>query len=481
MKVIIIGAGVAGLTAGIYAARAGHDVTLYEQGHRPGGLCGSWDRQGYHFEGSLHWLTGSSRRLMSLYPMWEEVGVLDGESEVRYPDPLFVLHDGDATLPLPRDPDRMVEELSRYAPEDRRALRRLRRDLALYEAGFGTPEGMRGWCRKILLTLPMVLRLLQMAGMSGEEYVGKFRSRAVRECIGSVFSTQYNAVTLIYIYALFCMGASGYPQGGSTQLVANMVRRFETLGGRLLLNHAVTQVLVEKKRVKGVVVNGETVSADQVIVASDTRRAIDTLFAEPIETRWARKMRRTLVSDQCMVVTLGIHTRLEQYPDVLHAALPTAAAQVPGTNPIAWVYIYDGSHYPGYAPEGCTPVTVLLFGHSIGYWQQTRDEGCYTSWKQKVVDSVIADLGGYIPEIKGHVEVAEMATPLTHCRHTDSHDGGWMTLWVKNTLPPLLSLLPGNPSGIRGLQFAGHRTLLSGGLPIALQSGRAAALRIGKP
>ena len=59
-KVIVIGAGVAGLSAGVYAARSGFDVTIYEMNHTFGGVSTSWSRKKYYFEGGMHWLTGSS-------------------------------------------------------------------------------------------------------------------------------------------------------------------------------------------------------------------------------------------------------------------------------------------------------------------------------------------------------------------------------------------------------------------------------------
>ena len=59
-KIIIVGAGLAGLTAGIYARQSGFDVTIYESHNIPGGASTSWRRKGYYFEGGLHWLTGSS-------------------------------------------------------------------------------------------------------------------------------------------------------------------------------------------------------------------------------------------------------------------------------------------------------------------------------------------------------------------------------------------------------------------------------------
>jgi len=52
-KVIIVGAGIAGLTAAVYAKRSGFDVTLIEQHSIVGGMCTSWKRKGYLFEGAM--------------------------------------------------------------------------------------------------------------------------------------------------------------------------------------------------------------------------------------------------------------------------------------------------------------------------------------------------------------------------------------------------------------------------------------------
>ena len=59
-KVIIIGGGIAGLCAGVYARRCGYDVDLFEKHDRPGGLATSWRRGDYTFETCLHWLVGSN-------------------------------------------------------------------------------------------------------------------------------------------------------------------------------------------------------------------------------------------------------------------------------------------------------------------------------------------------------------------------------------------------------------------------------------
>jgi len=50
---VIIGAGIAGLSAGCYAARSGYRTTILEMHSLPGGLCTSWHRKGYLFDGSV--------------------------------------------------------------------------------------------------------------------------------------------------------------------------------------------------------------------------------------------------------------------------------------------------------------------------------------------------------------------------------------------------------------------------------------------
>lgn len=65
-KILIIGGGVAGLTAGIYAQLNGYQATILEMHDKPGGQLIAWERQDYRFDYCLHWLVGSDHgRLFS--------------------------------------------------------------------------------------------------------------------------------------------------------------------------------------------------------------------------------------------------------------------------------------------------------------------------------------------------------------------------------------------------------------------------------
>jgi phytoene dehydrogenase-like protein len=71
-KVAVIGGGVAGLITGCYLQMNGYSTTIFEQHSVPGGLCTSWRRKGYTFDGCIHWLLGTGNG-SAFYDIWNEL------------------------------------------------------------------------------------------------------------------------------------------------------------------------------------------------------------------------------------------------------------------------------------------------------------------------------------------------------------------------------------------------------------------------
>ena len=74
-KILIIGGGVSGLSAGIYAQLNGHSAVVCEKHAVAGGNLTGWQRGEYHIDNCIHWLTGTNPASKS-YKMWEDLGVL---------------------------------------------------------------------------------------------------------------------------------------------------------------------------------------------------------------------------------------------------------------------------------------------------------------------------------------------------------------------------------------------------------------------
>lgn len=87
-RVLIIGGGISGLTAGVYAAKAGYETHLYEQQAYVGGECTGWDRGGYHIDNCIHWMNGTAPG-DSLNRLWQDIGALGPETEIIHPDRMY--------------------------------------------------------------------------------------------------------------------------------------------------------------------------------------------------------------------------------------------------------------------------------------------------------------------------------------------------------------------------------------------------------
>ena len=74
-KAVIVGGGIAGMTAGIYLQKAGIQTEIFEKNPVLGGQCMGWKREGYTIDNCVHWLTGT-RRGSGLHELWREIGVL---------------------------------------------------------------------------------------------------------------------------------------------------------------------------------------------------------------------------------------------------------------------------------------------------------------------------------------------------------------------------------------------------------------------
>ena len=81
-SIIIIGAGVAGLSAGCYGQMNGYHTRIFEMDTRPGGLCTAWKRKGYTVT-TIHWFMGAGPK-SSYYKIWEELGAAQGMEIVYY-------------------------------------------------------------------------------------------------------------------------------------------------------------------------------------------------------------------------------------------------------------------------------------------------------------------------------------------------------------------------------------------------------------
>jgi len=475
-KIIVIGAGISGLTAAIYAKRSGFDVTLCEQHSISGGMCTSWKRKGYLFEGAVHWLTGSSPKT-EIHQLWKDTGALGDNVNVINNDVFYsVEHDG-KVVNIYRDLDKTIKHLMVISPNDARQLRRLASDVKAFSymempvydvKGVKAQNPKRMNLSSIIKMFPAFPKMGRLTKLSSGEYADQFKHPALRRLF-RVLTNEYSALSLIATLSTLNMGDGGYPEGGSLAMVERMVKTFKDLGGNLMLKTKVKKVNIENGAVTGVALENEILAADAVIVTQETIAAVNQLFDIPLNENWLTEICENTKPAVCTFIGVGIKAEIKESPVpawILDEPLTYAGRSE------SELSFYNYAKYKGYAPEGCSTLTTGFMGDTYDFWKKAKDEGRYEEEKHNLANQISKAICKKfnLPEEK--IEVIDIATPLTYERFTGAFRGSWMGIAAPGDK---MKSFPGDCKNVKGLYFAGHRLMSPGGLPVAVFSGRQAA------
>lgn len=482
-SVMIVGGGIAGLTAGVYALQSGFDVTIIESHSIAGGNATSWKRKGYFFEGGMHWLTGSSGKT-PLNALWKEIGALKENSKIDVKDPFLTYMGKNGQVCIYRDPAKLRKHFLKISPQDKKAINGLVKDIKTMRKLSMPVMDIKGVKVKnkahpplsMLFALPKVIPLMKRIGkITIKEYTNKFKSPDIRALLTNVvstdeFSSEFSSISFLATLGSLSLGDGGYSEGGALRLALNITNEFVRLGGKIEYNTNVEKIHTQNGKATGVIINGQLRAADAVIVAADTRAAIDNLFDSPIEENWANEMRQNIEPVNCSFISLGVKADLSAFPENM-CFKPDAPIEHCGRK-YEFITFNNYAGYRDYSPEGCSSVTVILSGDTYDEWKEAKASGTYEEKKAQLAQIMIEKLAELIPQTKDKVEVWDVATPLTYERYCGNWRGSWMS--VMGTGGMKLDY-PCKPETIKNLYFAGQRLRIPGGLPVALFTGRSAA------
>lgn len=493
-RVLIIGAGVAGLSAGSYLQRNGYETEIFESHAVPGGLCTAWRRGDYVFDYCIHWLMGTKPGT-DFARVWEELGALENEN--GHPMPIrnfeeftrIELTDGE-TIRFFADADRLGEELLRVAPEDRSRIRKLVRGLKR-TAQFDFPAdasegGRRAWARFVVGNLPTLLALRSTMATRMDVYASRWKSPRVREALTCLIPGSWSMAALVFGLAMQHVLAAGYPVGGSLSFARNIERRYLALGGRIRYRSRVEKILVRDGRAIGLrLADGTEVTGDDVISAADGHATLfEMLDGAYVSPRLRRIYETFPLFPSSVFLGFGVGRDLSTLPHALVFPLSRPLTLPDGSAHKYFsvnVYNFD----PTLAPKGKTPVTTLLNTWNDTYWRQLAadDRAAYDRAKADIAKQVQEVIEARFPEIKGGVETVDISTPHTVHRYTGNWRGSFegfaptpatMTQRVPKTLP-----------GLDRFHMIGQWTSPGGGLPPAAKDGRDLAIKLcrrdGKP
>jgi phytoene dehydrogenase-like protein len=478
--VIIIGAGLAGLSAGCFAQMNGYQSRIFEHHAQPGGVAAAWQRGEYLIDGGIHFVM-AHKPGTGLHDLYRQLGIvpanrfLDLDTYGR-----FVHEASGQSLTVTRDLDRLAADLKARFPQDVQLVEELvagaraMQGLDMSELGMAQPPEMSGlWGQvKELWSMRRLLRLVVgKYGQAVAGYAQRANDPVLRHFLESLFLPQVPVYFVFMLLALLADGQLGLIEGGSREFVRALEQRYRQLGGEVAYRATVDEILVEDDRAVGVcLADGTTHRAGAVISAADGHstifgmlggRYVDAKIRERY-TNWPRFAPLVMIS-------YGIAQTFPDQPPfhtiILDQPIPVGEQQVAGL----MVRLFNYS--PRFAPPGKTVVQVE-FETEWDYWNdlQAQDRDRYEAEKERVAAEALARLDKYQPGIASRVEVTDVATPYTTWRYTRNHQGAWegwlmtpeaVRTAVERTLP-----------GLDDFYMAGQWVMPGGGVPPCLYSGR---------
>ena len=483
---ILIGAGVAGLSTGCYAQMNGYDSRIFELHDKPGGLCTSWDRKGYTFDGCLHWLVGSKPG-SSFNRIWQELGAVQAREMVDHE--VFTrleAADGRAFI-LYTNIERLEAHLLGLAPGDAEPIRAFTRELRRFarvgDAMGAGPTGLLDAIWTGMRLLPHLGALRKYSQMSTREYAARFSDPFLRECFAKLFDLpDFPMLGMLLTLGWMHNQDAGYPIGGSRALARSLVRRYRDLGGEIAYSSPVDRILVEEDSAVGVrLSDGTEHYADLVVSAADGHATIfDMLGGEYVDDKIQHTYDEWPIFRPVIQVSLGVGVDLSDEPHSIAYKLTEPVTIAGEAREVLSVkhYCYD----PTLAPPGKS-ILVVLLESDYAYWQAIHeDEERYDAEKKDVALKVMARLETRFPRIAGQVEVVDVATPMTYERYTGNWRGsmeGW--LLTTDTMGAAMGRgLEQTLPGLGNFYMAGQWVEPGGGVPAGPISGRRLMRRVCK-
>ena len=192
-SIIIIGAGIAGLSAGCYGQMNGYRTQILELHDKPGGLCTSWKRKGYTIDGCIHWLLGA-RPGIDFYRMWEELGAVQGRTMIAHDNYMRIEGEDGKAFVLHTDANRLEQHMKELAPEDADTIDELMK-AAQRAARLDTPflkapevQGFSEKLGQIVKMVPLMPFVMKWAKLPFGHYGHRFKNPFLRDAFSVLTS-----------------------------------------------------------------------------------------------------------------------------------------------------------------------------------------------------------------------------------------------------------------------------------------------------
>ncbi len=488
--VIIVGAGVGGLTAASMLVKAGLRVLILERNPHPGGTAYVYHRKGFTFPmGPLGFSTPHLIR--------ETLNVLNGDDlkllPVQYRIKAF-----DLEIPLSLTFPRMIEELTRLFPKEGKSVKQFFKDIEKIVSAMQLPE----------TTLNRSL-LEETFTKSALEYLsGMVKDGRLRRVLGSMGTQEpySNLPLMAAMWNLMSNERIWYPVGGMGAFCERLVRavvghRGNHQGvGKIKLGTEVSEIRVERGKVLGVTLkDGTKMESPAIISNADYKTTfIKLMDSKSVPEAWRRAILNAKQTKSILQACLGVDTKkvdLSSFHEadrlIYKGSRENPSEALDGSSEAIHPEALAGQELEisfwskndrTLGPEGAGVIVIRTEAdHSdfIKYRPTWRNRlPVYRDVKIRLGRALIREVENVVPGLEKAILLMDVATPLTF-EEQGGRSGGAVAGWSWNYedcpdyRPRTLVRTP-----IQSLYMAGYQafsTIFMGGVPTAMESGKRAA------
>jgi phytoene desaturase len=484
-KVVVIGGGLGALSGAIRLARMGFQVQLFEQNDRLGGKANELVMGQYRFD------TGPT--LLTMDFVIDELFSFAGFNRSDFlefvpVDPIcrYFFLDG-SMIDASADRDKMVTAVGSLAPAE----------IDSYDRFMAYCERIYSLTVDFFLFTPIheVKKLLKQGDLSTLLSLHKIDPlRTMHQGVSRFFSdprliqlfdryatytgsNPFQAPATLNIISYVEHGLGGYyVRGGMYRLVDALEDIAGDLGVDIQTSARVEKILWENQRVKGILVNGESIISDYVLCGADVVVAHNSLI-EGLESR-RRKLNRLEPSLSGMVFLWGInrtHPELAQHNIVFSAHYQQEFEQIFGElrapdDPTVYISVSsktDSEH----APLNSENWFVLL---NMPYLSEEQRIQNWSTETERMRDAVFKKLKVIGIDVSNYIEIEHVYTPEDFLNLYASNRGSIYGI-SSNSRITAFKRHANRSRGIEGLYFAGGSVHPGGGIPLTILSGKMAA------